>query len=233
MTGYLATNMAYDLFFLSYQEPDADQKWAEFKKRFSHAKRVHGVPGILAAHQECARRSLTSHFFVVDADNELLPNFDPGFRVSEYDKAYVHLWYARNPVNRLEYGWGGLKLFPRKSVLEASTMGFDMTTGFDLKIIPETVSITHFNTTPFEAWRSGFRECAKLTHGQFKNQNSADNAHRLSVWTTIGNEVLNGKWAIKGAIEGRDFAKLSPDISPINDWGWLRARYEESYANGN
>jgi hypothetical protein len=225
--------MAYDLFFLSFQEPDADQKWATFKERFSHAKRVDGVTGILAAHQECARRSLTSHFFVVDADNELLPNFNPAFKVGEHDRQYVHLWYARNPVNRLEYGWGGLKLFPKREVLAASSMGFDMTTGFELKIIQETVSITHFNSTPFEAWRSGFREGAKLTHGKFKNQNSVENDHRLQVWTTVGAEVLNGKCAIKGAKDGRDFATLSPDISPINDWNWLRVRYEETYANGN
>lgn len=219
--------MAYDLFFLSYQEPDADKKWENFKHRFSHAKRVHGVEGILNAHQECARRSLTSHFFVVDADNELLPSFNPTFKVSDYDRQYVHLWYARNPVNRLEYGWGGLKLFPKKEMLAKLSMGLDMTTGFELKVIPETVSVTNFATTPFEAWRSGFREAAKLTRSLDDPDCDPLTTHRLSAWTTLNYGVLNGDWAVRGAKEGKKFAGLSPDLSPINDWGWLRARFEE------
>ncbi len=217
--------MAYDLFFLSYNETDAEVNWLKLKERFPHAKRVHGVDGILNAHQACAKRCMTSHFFVVDADNELLDNFDPSFRVPPHDAKYVHLWYARNPVNGLEYGWGGLKLFPRKEVLGASSMGFDMTTGFELKIIPEVMSITRFNTTPFAAWRSGFREAAKLVRGAFKNQNVVENFTRLETWKTVGLDELNGTWSVKGAWAGADYAMGRDDISLINDWAWLADRF--------
>jgi len=66
-----------------------------------------------AAHQECAKRSFTSHFFVVDADNIITDPNVFAYKIPWYDTQYVHLWYALNPVNDLEYGWGGLKLFPK------------------------------------------------------------------------------------------------------------------------
>jgi hypothetical protein len=215
----------YDLFFLSYEEPFADDDWQKFKARFPHAKRVHGVKGILAAHQACARKSFTSHFFVTDADNEVLPWFNFDYKVGEYDANYVHLWYATNPVNNLEYGWGGLKLFPKRMVLGASAMTSDMTTSFPLKIIPEVASITRFNKTEFDSWRSAFREAAKLTRSGFKNGNSKEDEDRLNTWKTVGVSKRNGAWVIDGACEGSLFAKSHDDITCVNDWGWLQERF--------
>lgn len=220
----------YDLFFLSYEEPFAEQSWVEFKTRFPHAKRVHGVKGILAAHQACAKKSFTSHFYVVDADNDVDPRFEFNYKVPEYDRDYVHLWYARNPVNLLEYGWGGLKLFPKKVVLGASSMTSDMTTSFDLKIIPKAVSTTHFNKTPFDTWRSAFRECAKLQKGAFKNNNAEETLLRLNAWVNPPvTGAANWEFCVDGAISGKQFAEGTFDISQVNDWEWLKEQFKERF----
>ena len=40
----------YDIVFISYQEPNADENYNKLLKRFPLAKRVHGVKGIHQAH---------------------------------------------------------------------------------------------------------------------------------------------------------------------------------------
>jgi phytoene dehydrogenase-like protein len=212
--------MAYDLFFLSYNEPNAADNWHKLKSRFLHAKRVEGIQGIHSAHKVCAKRCLTSHFFVVDADSEIL-DFDFTYKVSDYDKDYVHLWYAMNPVNGLEYGWGGLKLFPRKLVANSEVAGVDLTTSFPLKVIPETVSITHFNSTPFDAWRSAFREAVKLFA-----QRNAEAKERLLAWETKSTQGQYAEWVQAGVRDGVAYAAHNHKLFMINDWQWLQERFD-------
>lgn len=238
--------MAYDIFFLSFGEPNAESNWEKLRIRFPHAKRVRDIKGILPAHQECARKSLTSHFFVIDADTELLPNFNPNFRVGLYDAEYVHLWYARNPINALEYGWGGVKLFSKRKLLGTSAMTLDMTTEFPLKIMEEVVSITHFNASAMSAWRSGFREAYKLSvmaETATDPRQALDAMERLDVWTTRGLDRPNGYWAVKGANDGKHLFNNDGTLEPyyiegqtakhafINDWNKLNNHFDKKYAN--
>ena len=67
MTNFHLTQ--FDLFFLSYDEPNAEENWADLLDKAPWAKRVHGVKGFDAAHRECARQSETPWFITVDADN--------------------------------------------------------------------------------------------------------------------------------------------------------------------
>ncbi len=209
----------YDVFFISYDEPHADYSFAALKQQLPIARRVHGIDGIQKAHRHCAGLSRTRHFFVVDADNRIIVPDVFSYRVPEYDSQYVHLWYARNPINGLEYGWGGLKLFP-KSVFTDDVMPLDMTTTFPLKIIPEVKSVTGFNASPFETWRSAFRECVKLTVGNQTDETSS----RLNIWQT----VANGRYAddaLRGAAAGSIYADNNrSDVDAllrINDYKWL------------
>jgi hypothetical protein len=221
--------MAYDVFFLSYGEPNADENFAHLKSIRPNAKRIDGVDGLLAAHQECAKRCFTSHFFVVDADSVITEPSVFEYTVPAYDAQYVHLWFAKNAVNHLVYGWGGLKLFPKKLMKDALQHGVDMTTSFELKIIPVEVSTTMFNSSEYETWRSAFRECAKLSRGVFKEQSAEENAMRLVTWKTTGGYRPFGNWCIKGAIDGEEFASQNEDISCVNDWKWLRAEFDRRY----
>lgn len=215
--------MAYDVFFLSYQEPNAEDNWEKLKSKVPHARRVQGVKGILEAHKECARKALTSHFFVVDADSEVLDASKLAYKVDPSQASYVHLWYAANPVNGLEYGWGGLKLFPKRLLQASTSMGTDMTTGFDLVVVPEVASVTHFNSSPYDAWRSAFRETVKLSRNT-----DDDSLRRLNVWRTeaTGNHA---EWCLRGANDGYEFAQNTSDLLTINDWSWLREEFSKRY----
>ena len=58
-----------DIVFLSYDEPNADQHYADLCNKVPWAKRVHGVKGSDAAHKAAANLSETDWVITVDADN--------------------------------------------------------------------------------------------------------------------------------------------------------------------
>ena len=73
---------------------------------------------------------------------------------------------AKIPVNNLVYGYGGVKLLPRELTLNMNIGTADMTTSISNRFRPAMEQISQriqaFNTTPFDTWKSAFRECVKL-----------------------------------------------------------------------
>lgn len=216
----------FDIVFLSNGEPHAEVHWKDLTRRFPMARRVDGVVGIRAAHQAAARIARTAMLWTVDADNEVLPSFRFDLKVAEWDRMYVHLMRARNAVNGLEYGWGAIKLFPRRLLMQDDQMpGLDMTTSFAVKHVPLVASVTHFNTSAEAAWRSAFRECVKLSVSD-----DPDAPERLHVWMTRA-EGPYAEWVLRGACDGasygRDHIGDMEALMRINDWLWLGSRFQE------
>lgn len=183
---------------------------------------MNGIKGIQEAHRACAAAARASHFFVVDSDNEVLDPSIFRLKLPEWDAQYVHLWHARNPVNDLEYGWGAVKLFP-KAVFADDRPKLDMTTSFPLKIIPEVKSVTHFNVSAEETWRSAFRETVKLSQ-----QSSEEAQERLLAWTTTARGA-HAEMCLRGAKEGLAYGLEKTDdpdaLRLINDYDWLSDRF--------
>jgi len=103
---------------LSYDEPNAEKNYADLCKKIPWAKRVHGVKGSDAAHKACARLSETDRFITVDGDNVISQEF----LTKEFDfdenrdlEKCVISWTARNTINGLMYGNGGLKCWAKMS----------------------------------------------------------------------------------------------------------------------
>lgn len=230
----------YDIFFISYNEINADENYKNLVAKFPRAKRVHGVKGIHNAHKEAARQSSTEKFWVVDADaiildsfkfeSEYFPYYDSGNR-KEYIST-VQVWYSQNPINDLVYGYGGAKLLPKNLTENMDLSSVDMTTSISdrFRVMPEISNITKFNTSPFDTWRSAFRECAKLASKIIDNNYDEETDARLGTWCTLGEERPYGKYAIGGAMEGRIYGYESigdtNSLSLINDFEWLKQKYE-------
>lgn len=223
----------YDIVFISYGEPNAEANWESLKKNYPLAKRVKDVKGIHQAHIAAAKKAFTKMFWVVDGDAELLLKFNFDYEVSEYDLDVVHVWHSRNPINNLEYGYGGVKLLPRKLTLEMDITKLDMATSIStkFKVMPEVSNITAFNTDPFSTWKSAFRECVKLSSKIIVGQNDEETSKRLDVWCTEGKEQPFGEFAIQGAIQGKEFGLCYKDdssmLSKINDWKWLEKKFKD------
>lgn len=225
-TSELYTFPIRDIVFISYDEVNADKNYDALCLRFPNAKRVHGVKGIFEAHKAAAKLADSGMFYVVDADAEIVPDFEFSYSPSAYIRDTVHVWYSHNPVNDLEYGYGGVKLFPTHLLLDYTGSPLDFTTSVsqNFKVMKTVSNITHFNTDPFSAWRSGFRECCKLA-----NQNTVEAAERLEAWCTLGADREFGDFVIDGANEGRLFGisqmNQPEKLGLINDFTWLEQRF--------
>lgn len=215
----------YDIVFISYNEPSADENYATLKQRFPQARRVHGVKGIHQAHIAAARKSFTPMFWAVDADAIILDSFNFDYKVTKEEYDIVHVWRSLNPINGLTYGYGGVKLLPKKLTLEMNTDSLDMTLAISsrFKAMDEVSNITAFNTDPFSIWRSAFRECCKLSQNT-----DIDSEVRLNGWKTSKNE-----YATAGALAGQTYSQENASnkeaLLKINDFDWLMNQFQQTH----
>ena len=212
----------YDIIYLSYDEPNAEQNYADLCKKVPWAKRVHGVEGSDAAHKAAANLSDSDRFITVDGDNRIRGDFlqqsiDFGEETDLTDK--VISWTALNHINGLAYGNGGLKCWPKQYVLDMRThenapadnvhAQVDFCWNTQYIQMNGTFSDIYNNGSAQQAWRAGFREGVKMALDRGMrvsvdefNNNHWKNLHRLYVWLMAGADVEYGRWAIYGAREG-------------------------------
>lgn len=228
-----STVKPYDIIFISYNEPNADKNYERVKSRFENVKRVHGVKGIHRAHIEAAKLSTTPMFWVVDGDAEIVDNFNFELVMPSYDFDAVCVWRSKNPINNLEYGYGGIKLLPTAQTLAMDVNSADMTTSISKKFKPinEVSNITVFNTDPFNTWKSAFRECVKLSSTVIQSQVNAETADRLHIWCTDASGDY-AKDALNGANAGKEYGLNNADNLPallkINDFDWLEQQFKQT-----
>ena len=238
-----------DIFYISYDEPNAEENWADLLNKVPWAKRVHGVEGFDAAHKTCAEQSETDRFITVDGDNIVMDEFfNQALEFPEKDhdgndiSESIFSWNAKNLLNGLVYGNGGLKCWTKEYTLginthEAATDGEGMEFCWKLNYIQmnDIFSEVHQTASPFQAFRAGFREGVKLSLDQgarvkpqvFKDNIWYGNFNRLNVWCNIGTDVENGWWAIYGARLGCQMTVLSDwDTNQISDYDWFKDFFE-------
>ena len=224
----------YDIVFISYQEPNADENFAKLKERFPRVQRVHGVKGIHQAHIEAAKLCNTDMIWIVDGDAIIVDDFNFDYQVALWDKEIVHVWRSQNPINNMVYGYGGVKLFPRELTLNMDVSKPDMTTSISskFKAVKEVSNITAFNTDPFNTWKSAFRECTKLSSKVIDRQKDDETTERLTIWTTIGKDREFGEYAIAGALLGAAYGADNQGnidaLKKINDFDWLKEKFNGS-----
>lgn len=223
------------IIFISYNEENADENFALLQEKYPHAKRVHGVIGIHDAHYEAAKIADTQHMFIIDGDAILADDFD----LYDYDgiehlhREGVYVWRSQNAANDLVYGYGGVKLLPVKNVLELDQYGTDFTMSLSKIFVPIKIVSNHsiFNTSVYSAWRSGFREAAKLGACSVNNPDDHDAKRRLQVWCNYHNDSEYASVAMDGARMGRRFGEkyaTMPDaLHRINNYKWLLKEFKE------
>jgi hypothetical protein len=224
----------YDIAFISFNETEANTRYFELATTITTTNRlfrVHGVKGIHQAHIEAAKQAKTNMFYVVDADAKILPTFKFNLILTPEEEDIVHVWKSRNPMNELEYGYGGVKLLPTTLTINMDTSNTDMTTSISkrFKAMPESSNITAFNTDPLSTWRSAFRECAKLASGIIPGQVGQETEERLNIWRYNSNHRQFAEYARGGASAGEWYGRTYKDnpelLSKINDYDWLEGQY--------
>ena len=222
----------YDIVFISYNEPNADENFAKLIERFPRAKRIHGVKGIHQAHIAAAKLSTTPMFWVVDGDAIIQESFEFDLLLPKHDTDIVHVWLSQNPINDLKYGYGGVKLLPKYLTENMDVNQIDMTMSISnkFKVVQEVSNITAFNTDPFSTWKSAFRECVKLASRPFNQGYQEETEDRLSTWCSVGADRMYGECALAGALAGKqyglDYISEPDKLAKINDFEWLLEQFQ-------
>jgi len=236
-----------DVIFLTYDEPQKENFWVEIKNMIPWAKRVDGVAGSDAAHKAAAAASETERFILIDGDNMPEEDFFDltlEFPDTEWENA-VYRWRARNEINGLMYGNGGISSWTRTFVNNMQTHeNTDGTAENDVEFcfysnywaMHDCYSTTYPNGSPFQAWRAGFREGVKMcldrgvkpTIKNFKQNVHHRNLDHLTVWHNVGRDIENGVWAILGARMGTYMLMINPtwDYKQVQDFNALKLIYD-------
>ena len=207
-----------DFVYISFKEPNKEQNWADLKNKVPWAKRVDGVVGFDSAHKAAAEKAETDFFISVDGDNII----DEKFLLETLDwektnpKA-VHRWRAKNNVNGLVYGNGGLVGWQKETCLNMKThenadkdeTQIDFCWGVPHENLHNCYSTTVINGSEQQAFVAGYREGVKMSTEKGKPIPAEDfhkiwltNLRILSTWCTIGADVELGKYAMLGARMG-------------------------------
>ena len=236
----------FDIFYISYDEPQKEEFWAKLLDLAPWAKRIDGVKGFDSAHKAAANASETDRFITVDGDNVVYPEFfECEIYIPEKYTDCVLSWNSVNAINGLTYGNGGLKLWTKDFVLNMKT--HENAESEDEKLdfcwkdkyvqLRNTYSETFPNGSPFQAFRAGFREGVKMTldrgnkidPAKMKNHIYRENLRRLLIWASVGADAENGLWAIYGTRLGMYLTNLTDDfqMANISDYDWFKKYFAE------
>lgn len=231
-----------DCIYLSYDEPQKEEHWVKIRNQVPWATRVDGVRGSDAAHKAAAEASTTERFILIDGDNLPDPEFfnqTLTFPTEQHHQA-VFRWRARNHVNGLMYGNGGLSSWTKTYVQNMHTHeNTDGRTETQVEFcfdplywaMHDCYSTTYPNGSAFQAWRAGFREGVKmcldrgrrLTPSEFQNRVHQRNLDHLTIWHNVGADADYGYWAMAGARQGTYMTMLT-------NWDYLQVQNFDALA---
>jgi hypothetical protein len=221
-----------DCVYLSYDEPNKEETWVKIRNMIPWAVRVDGVRGSDAAHKAAADASTTERFVLIDGDNipdEKFFNLTLEFPDNEWESA-VYRWRARNHINGLMYGNGGLSSWTKNFIYNMRTHeATDGTAENDVEFcfypkywsMHDCYSVTYPNGSAFQAWRAGFREGVKMclnrgtqpSLAEFKQRVHQRNLDHLTIWHNVGRDIDHGVWAIAGS-------RMGTYMTMLTDWNY-------------
>ena len=225
-----------DFVFISFREPNREYNYAQLLNTVPWAKRVDGVVGFDSAHKAAAEIAETEFFISVDGDNVI----DPRFLLEtmdwkKTDRKAVHRWRARNSINGLIYGNGGVVGWDKQTCRTMRThenaqddrAKIDFCWTVPHENLHNVYSETVINASPEQAFLAGFREGVKMSLDQgeriqpedFMSRVHRQNLQTLVTWQSVGADVENGRYAVLGARVGCYNATLNDayDIERTRD----------------
>lgn len=238
--------------YLSYNEPQREEFWAIIQNHVPWAVRVDGVHGSDSAHKAAAAASETERFILIDGDN--MPDWEFFNLTLEFTDVNQHdqlRWRARNSVNGVMYGNGGMSCWTREFINRMNTHeNTDGTVSNNIEFCFDSryqamwdcYSTTHINYTPEQAWRAGFREGVKLCTrdgalaphlGRFTEWVWPRNLRNLEIWWNLGADTEWGWWSQWGARLGTWMAHLSSwDYVQVRDFKYLSELWKTHQHDG-
>ena len=217
-----------DVIFISNGETGAEERYGWAAHCVNRpVKRVTGINSRELALVKAAEISDTDWFFVIPAKVKIDEKFNFDFQPNRFLDAKHYIFYARNPVNGLEYGHMAPVCYNRQLVLETIDYGLDFTMSQAHDIVPVIAGTAEYNSDPIMTWRTAFREVIKLMVDP-----TEENKQRLDTWFTVAEGEFS-EWSIQGAKDGAEYFNLvngdNSELMKTFTWSWLNEHFERLY----
>ena len=217
-------DQALDIVFISNGELSADKNYHRLDdskyNRNNRLKRIDRVNGRAAAYHAAARASTTPWFFAVFAKLDIRMDFPWDWQPDRMQEPKHYIFHAYNPVNGLEYGHQAMIAYNRDLVLNNPGVGLDFTLDSAHEVVPINSGTAWYTDTPWQAWRTAFREAVKLR----ASLPDVESEYRLNAWLNNG-DGWNGEWSRDGAADGVEyFEQVQGDFAELRksyEWDWL------------
>lgn len=241
----------FDLVFISYDEPNAEENYQNLLEKCPWALHSSGVWGSDAAHKAAAALVETDRFITIDADNIVHEDFfNIEIDLDTIGENDVISWAGKNMVNGLVYGNGGIKCWPVHVVNNMRTheaapendkhAQVDFCWNINYVQMNNVYCNVHNNGSPYQAYRAGFREGCKMSleNGDIVDKHALKKIHRknyqrMLVWMSVGRDAPNGLWAVYGARLGCYMTNLERDKwdwRDVRDFDWHTKFWNETVA---
>ena len=213
-----------DIVFISNGEASADKNYRRLEdskyNRNNRLMRVDRVNGRAAAYHAAARVSTTPWFFAVFAKLDVRMDFPWDWQPDRMQQPKHYIFHAFNPVTGLEYGHQAMIAYNRDLVLNNPGVGLDFTLDSAHEVVPINSGTAWYTDTPWQAWRTAFREAIKLC----ASMPDVESEYRLNAWLNNG-DGWNGDWSRHGAADGVEYyQQVNGDFAELKksyEWDWL------------
>lgn len=223
---HMYNDQPLDIVFISNGEVNADYNYEKLKFHVgdrNRIQRVDRVPGRVAAYHAAAQLSTTPWFFAVFAKLEVDHLFDWSWQPDRMQEPKHYIFYARNPVNGLEYGHQAMIAYNKTLTLANTGTGLDFTLDSPHEVVPILSGIAHYQMDPWMCWRTAFREALKL-----RSATDVESQYRLRQWVKEcgpRHVYTHAHWSHIGAQDAVEYYESVngnfAELKKSYDWEWL------------
>lgn len=229
----LSPSKPLDIVFFSNGEACADDNYehllfvsAGLKNR---VVRVDGVQGRVASQHAAANAAETPWYFLVNAKLKVNEKFDFDWQPDRLQIPKHYIFKATNPVNKLEYGHMAMVANNKKLTLTTDAKGLDFTMDSEHEIVDINSGIAMYNSSPWDTWRTAFRETIKLKYYN-DHEHDEEAKQRQNAWVTVSDGEY-GEYSVMGALDAsRYYDTVNGEFSKLRnsyDWAWLKDHFEK------
>lgn len=223
------------VYFVSKGETNAEENWGTLQRLCPRAKRLEAGATRFDMFTTCgleAYKDGADHFFLVTGKNRAVNASVFSFTPDPLAPNAHWIFRARNESNGLEYGHMGIGCYSVRAVADTPrNFGLDFTMYSQVIEVPTVASFAEFATTPYEAWRTAFREAVKL-ESLVWNYGDEIAERRLKTWTNYATGIY-AEWVLIGAKDGKKFVESCKNRADLlvhsEDWKWLHSYWVNKY----
>jgi hypothetical protein len=217
----------YDVFFIEYGEPNAEENWNQLLTFHPTAKKISNIKGIDIAHLMCNDLATTDKFWTVDGDNWVLRKLELSI---EFNVDLI-MFDSLDSIDKGLSVLGSTKLWSKNKFIntDMSKGDFTLNATKTYKTIKRTMSENRYNITPYSTWKFCFRHMVKSYSGIINIKVLKQNIRKYQRFPKLDNGTNNAVWGYRASLDAKKYVEQCNGdfnkINLINNYDWLETKF--------